>query len=125
MAHLAPFTPSTAKPFVSTFSRKTSNLASPRFLKVWASSSNQEETHIQRRSIALGLASVVLGLSIGGGNAKAAARRPPPPPPKEKKDPNMNGVIAKVLASKKRKEAMKESIAKLKENGKPVQGPSQ
>lgn len=77
------------------------------------------------RSVAFGLASVVLGLSIGGGNANGAARRPPPPPPQEKKDPNVSGVLAKVLASKKRKEAMKESIAKLKEKGKAIQEPSQ
>ncbi|XP_010468018.1 PREDICTED: uncharacterized protein LOC104748022 [Camelina sativa] len=52
--------------------------------------------------------------------AMAAARRPPPPPPKEKKDPTVSGVQAKVLASKKRKEEMKASIAKLREKGKPV-----
>uniref|UniRef100_M8B1I2 Uncharacterized protein n=1 Tax=Aegilops tauschii TaxID=37682 RepID=M8B1I2_AEGTA len=45
----------------------------------------------------------------------------PPPPPseeKEKKDPNLSGVQAKVLASRKRKEAMKEAVAKLREKGK-------
>lgn len=65
----------------------------------------------------------MLGSSIVGGddrNAYAAARRPPPPPPQEKKDPNVSGVQAKVLASKKRKEAMKQEIAKLRERGKPV-----
>lgn len=55
----------------------------------------------------------------------AAGRRPPPPPPKEKKDPSISGVTAKVLASKKRKEAMKESIAKLREKGKQIQDPTQ
>ncbi|KAF2531731.1 hypothetical protein F2Q70_00030979 [Brassica cretica] len=50
----------------------------------------------------------------------AAARRPPPPPAVEKKDPNVSGVQAKVLASKKRKEAMKASMAKLRERGKSV-----
>ncbi|KAG8375872.1 hypothetical protein BUALT_Bualt09G0004300 [Buddleja alternifolia] len=67
-------------------------------------------------NVTLGLVGgVVLGWSVDGG---AAARRPPPPLPQEKKDPNMSGVAAKVLASKKRKEAMKESIAKLREKGK-------
>ncbi|CAN8292030.1 unnamed protein product [Cochlearia groenlandica] len=52
--------------------------------------------------------------------AMAAARRPPPPPVKEKQDPNVSGVQAKVLASKKRKDAMKASMAKLREKGKSV-----
>ncbi|KAL3619886.1 hypothetical protein CASFOL_034798 [Castilleja foliolosa] len=118
MAHLAPVTPYTAKPVIS----KTS----PGLHKVCACTTGSDQLrHVQRRSIALGLAGVVVGLSVGGGNATAAARRPPPPPPAEKKDPNMNGVIAKVLASKKRKEAMKESIAKLRDNGKLIQEPSQ
>lgn len=73
------------------------------------------------RSIALGLAGVVWGLSTGDGNAWGAARRPPPPPPGEKKDPNVTGLAAKVLASKKRKEAMKESMAKLRDKGKAVE----
>lgn len=73
------------------------------------------------RDVALGLAGVVWGLSIGGGNAWGAARRPPPPPPEEKKDPNVTGLAAKVLASKKRKEAMKETIAKLRDKGKVIQ----
>ncbi|KAK4359612.1 hypothetical protein RND71_021841 [Anisodus tanguticus] len=46
-------------------------------------------------------------------------------PPTEKKDPNVSGVLAKVLASKRRKEAMKESMAKLREKGKPVNEPSE
>lgn len=72
----------------------------------------------------MGLASVALGLNTGGGNAWAAGRRPPPPPPKEKQDPNLTGLAAKVMASKKRKEAMKEITAKLREKGKPVEKPS-
>lgn len=68
----------------------------------------------------MGLASAVLGLTAGSRSASAAARRPPPPPPTEKKDPNVSGVIAKVLASKKRKEAMKEAIAKQREKGKAI-----
>ncbi|CAM0952446.1 unnamed protein product [Alopecurus aequalis] len=53
--------------------------------------------------------------------APAASKRRAPPPPaeeKEKKDPNMSGVQAKVMASRKRKEAMKEATAKLREKGK-------
>ncbi|KAJ0617285.1 hypothetical protein HanRHA438_Chr02g0097581 [Helianthus annuus] len=79
-----------------------------------------------RRDVLVG---TVFGLTInvvGDKNAEAAARRPPPPPPteKEKKDPNVSGALAKVLASKKRKEAMKESIAKLREKGKAINEPS-
>lgn len=71
----------------------------------------------------MSLAGAVLGLSVGDRrNANAAARRPPPPPPEEKKDPNVSGVQAKVLASKKRKEAMKQAMAKMREKGKPVDG---
>lgn len=78
------------------------------------------------RNVTLGLAGAALGLNIiGDRNANAAARRPPPPPPEEKKDPNVSGVQAKVLASKKRKEAMKQAVAKLREKGKPVNGPSE
>ncbi|KAK4727130.1 hypothetical protein AABB24_039936 [Solanum stoloniferum] len=76
--------------------------------------------NVSRRSLALSLAGVAVALNAGNNNANAAARRPPPPPPTEKKDPNVSGVLAKVLASKRRKEAMKESIAKLREKGKPV-----
>lgn len=73
----------------------------------------------------MGLAGAVLGLTINNKNANAASKRPPPPPPKEKKDPSISGVQAKVLASKKRKEAMKEATANLREKGKPVGGPSE
>lgn len=77
------------------------------------------------RNVSLGLAGLVLGSNFRGGTANAAARRPPPPPPEEKKDPNVSGVQAKVLASKKRKEAMKESVAKLREKGKAIKEPSE
>lgn len=70
----------------------------------------------------MGLAGAVLGFNVGDQSASAAARRPPPPSPEEKRDPNVSGVQAKVLASKRRKEAMKESMAKLRERGKPVDG---
>ncbi|TYK15742.1 Lipase maturation factor 2 [Cucumis melo var. makuwa] len=68
-------------------------------------------------------AGVMLGVNVVDRSAEAAARRPPPPPPKEKKDPNLSGVQAKVLASKKRKEALKEATAKLRAKGKPVDQP--
>lgn len=77
------------------------------------------------RAVTWGLAGAMLGLNVGDRSASAAARRPPPPAPGEKKDPNVSGVQAKVLASKKRKEAMKQSMAKLKERGKPVNGPTE
>ncbi|KAK6930450.1 hypothetical protein RJ641_004544 [Dillenia turbinata] len=64
--------------------------------------------------------SAVLGLRLGNQSASAAARRPPPPPPTEKNDPNLSGLQAKVLASKKRKEALKEEVAKLRERGRPI-----
>ncbi|KAF5820228.1 hypothetical protein HanXRQr2_Chr02g0086391 [Helianthus annuus] len=79
-----------------------------------------------RRDVLVGTAFGLTINVVGDKNAEAAARRPPPPPPteKEKKDPNVSGVLAKVLASKKRKEAMKESIAKLREKGKAINEPS-
>ncbi|KAL0539137.1 hypothetical protein IC582_023316 [Cucumis melo] len=78
---------------------------------------------ISRRNTALILTGVMLGVNVVDRSAEAAARRPPPPPPKEKKDPNLSGVQAKVLASKKRKEALKEATAKLRAKGKPVDQP--
>ncbi|KAF3451068.1 hypothetical protein FNV43_RR07157 [Rhamnella rubrinervis] len=75
----------------------------------------------RRRILSFGMAGAVLGFNFDGlRTANAAARRPPPSPAEEKKDPNVSGVQAKVLASKKRKEAMKESMAKLREKGKAV-----
>ena len=72
--------------------------------------------------MALSLAGAVLGLNVGDRRNANAARRPPPPPPGEKKDPNVSGVQAKILASKKRKEAMEQAMAKMRERGKPVDG---
>ncbi|KAL9237527.1 hypothetical protein vseg_012063 [Gypsophila vaccaria] len=73
----------------------------------------------RRNVIAMGISgAITLGLNMGDHkNAMAAARRPPPTAPSEKKDPNVNGVLAKVLASKKRKEAMKEAMAKQRVRG--------
>ncbi|KAI5386815.1 uncharacterized protein LOC127107094 [Lathyrus oleraceus] len=82
----------------------------------------REDYTLHRRRALMGLSgAVVLGLSWREEqSARAAARRPPPPPPKEKKDPNISAVQAKVLASKKRKEALKEEVARLREKGKAV-----
>ncbi|XP_021912054.1 uncharacterized protein LOC110825845 [Carica papaya] len=80
--------------------------------------SNHNKPIVPRRIISLALTAALVGLNLGGD--ANAARRPPPPPPEEKKDPNVSGVQAKVLASKKRKEAMKAFMAKLREKGKPV-----
>ncbi|PIA36149.1 hypothetical protein AQUCO_03400216v1 [Aquilegia coerulea] len=77
---------------------------------------------VDRRTLVGGLIGVAIGLNLNNenANANAAARRPPPPPPTEKKDPNMSALQAKVLASKKRKEAMKAEVERLREKGKPV-----
>ncbi|KAJ7980629.1 Zinc transporter like [Quillaja saponaria] len=80
---------------------------------------------ICRRTVTMGLTSAVLGLGFSQQSASAAARRPPPPPPVEKKDPNLSGIQVKVLASKKRKEAMKAEVAKLRERGKEIKEPSE
>lgn len=64
----------------------------------------------------------MLASSLGGQAANAAARKPPPPPT-EKKDPNVSGVQAKIIASKKRKEAMEQAMAKLRASGKPINPP--
>ncbi|CAI9108516.1 OLC1v1008116C1 [Oldenlandia corymbosa var. corymbosa] len=86
-----------------------------------------EAPHISianRRSVALGLVGIVVGVNLGDkSNANAAGKRPPPPPPKEKKDPNVTGLAAKLLASKKRKEAMMEEVARLREKGKTIVPP--
>ncbi|CAA3015288.1 Hypothetical predicted protein [Olea europaea subsp. europaea] len=120
--------PSTAKP-VPLISRKTTPLPFLGVLKVWAYSRGfdevPEEKQVRRRGVLLGLTGVALVMNGGARDARGAAKRPPPPPPQEKKDPNVSGLTAKVLASKRRKEAMKESIAKLKESGKPIKEPSQ
>ncbi|XP_031474864.1 uncharacterized protein LOC116247055 [Nymphaea colorata] len=72
-----------------------------------------------RRVLTWGAIGTLLSLSVTE-NASAAKRRPPAQEETPKNDPNVSGVQAKVLASKKRKEAMKEAMAKLRERGKPV-----
>ncbi|XP_068332288.1 uncharacterized protein [Pyrus communis] len=116
--------------------KKTTRFRSVGFQNVRASDQVSDDSNaannntVHRRNVGLALAGAVLSFTVGDPNssANAAARRPPPPPAedekeKEKKDPNVSGVIAKVLASKKRKEAMKQSVAKLREKGKPIQAP--
>ncbi|XP_047148056.1 uncharacterized protein LOC124820420 [Vigna umbellata] len=78
--------------------------------------------HSLHRRTLMGLSgAVVVGLGLlDEQRASGAARRPPPPPPTEKKDPGVSGVMAKILASKRRKEAMKEEVDKLRARGKPV-----
>jgi hypothetical protein len=73
------------------------------------------------RTILYGLSTIAIGSLVSPHNASAAKRRSPPPSPEEKKDPNLSGLQAKLIASKKRKEAMKETVAKLRENGKAAQ----
>jgi hypothetical protein len=74
------------------------------------------------------IAAAGAGTLLGHVDAAPAAskrRAPPPAEEKEKKDPNMSGVQAKVMASRKRKEAMKEATAKLREKGKkPADAPA-
>ncbi|XP_019160353.1 PREDICTED: uncharacterized protein LOC109156914 [Ipomoea nil] len=124
MAHsLAPRLPAAS---ISTSPKKNAHLPSCLYFhKVLSCQQTSSEKGlgqklVTRRSLALSLGGAVLGLKVGERGANAAARRPPPPPVEEKKDPNVSGVMAKVLASKRRKEAMKESMAKLRERGKPV-----
>ncbi|CAL9115901.1 unnamed protein product [Musa acuminata var. zebrina] len=80
----------------------------------------------RRRQLIYGLVAVGVAYSVAPQGAHAVKRRPSPPPPapEEKADPNVSGVLAKVLASKKRKEAMKEAVAKLREQGKSINEPS-
>ncbi|CAK7322471.1 unnamed protein product [Dovyalis caffra] len=124
MAHSLTITPATTTRPISAKSKKTSSVQSLRFQRVRASHGDSkpfsDNKLFHRRTMALGLAAALMGLNIGGWNANAAARRPPPPPPEERKDPSISGLQAKILASKKRKEAMKEEVAKLREKGKAI-----
>uniref|UniRef100_J3MZ87 Uncharacterized protein n=2 Tax=Oryza brachyantha TaxID=4533 RepID=J3MZ87_ORYBR len=75
--------------------------------------------------IAAGAGSLLLlgGDGDGGIASAASKRRAPAPAPaaaEERRDPSVSGVQAKVMASKKRKVAMKEFVAKMREKGKPV-----
>ncbi|XP_026439270.1 uncharacterized protein LOC113337950 [Papaver somniferum] len=86
---------------------------------------SETQSAIGRRILVGGFTGAILSLNVGNQTANAAQRRPPPKPPAEKKDPNVSGVTAKVLASMKRKEAMKEAVAKLRERGKKIEGVSE
>ncbi|XP_026383206.1 uncharacterized protein LOC113278618 [Papaver somniferum] len=86
---------------------------------------SETQSAIGRRILVGGFTGAILSLNVGNQSANAAQRRPPPKPPAEKKDPNVSGVTAKVLASMKRKEAMKEAVAKLRERGKKIEGASE
>uniref|UniRef100_A0A6N2M2K0 Uncharacterized protein n=1 Tax=Salix viminalis TaxID=40686 RepID=A0A6N2M2K0_SALVM len=118
MAHSLTITPATTARPVAVKSKKTSRVPSLGFQRARAchgdSVSFSDNKLVHRRTIALGLAGALMGVNTGGWNANAAAKRPPPPPPREKKDPSISGLQAKVLASKKRKEAMKEEVARLR-----------
>ncbi|KAI3877253.1 hypothetical protein MKX03_016057 [Papaver bracteatum] len=86
---------------------------------------SETQSAMGRRILVGGFTGSILSLNVGNQTANAAQRRPPPKPPVEKKDPNVSGVTAKVLASQKRKEAMKEAVAKLRERGKKIEGASE
>nr|CAD1838927.1 unnamed protein product [Ananas comosus var. bracteatus] len=120
-------TPSLVPPTTSCtsppLSRTQNNSCSFSFHRVEAHSDKLAIQFNHRRIFMYGLIAAGFGSMSTPESASAAKRRPPPPPTpqEEKRDPNVSGVQAKVLASKKRKEAMKETIAKLREKGKPVQ----
>ncbi|CAM8956719.1 unnamed protein product [Rhodiola kirilowii] len=136
MAHLltptAPATPAT--PISALLSAK--KMCNPiRPLQLTVPVSDKNDAGIDRRSyiivdvtcrstvifgLVAGAVLAGLSLSVGDESANAAGRRPPPKPPAEKKDPNISGLAAKILASKKRKEEMKEAVAKQRQRGKPV-----
>ncbi|KAJ1382458.1 hypothetical protein SESBI_44235 [Sesbania bispinosa] len=139
MAHLLPPPPTTGATTLSTRLQKSSSLYSwkngcSKITRVCCVGhqhrhqvSDQDQVpplrddHSLRRRALVGLSgAVVLGLGWGDEQSASGAGRPPPPPPREKKDPNVSGVQAKVLASKKRKEAMKEAMSKLREKGKAI-----
>ncbi|KAJ4839194.1 hypothetical protein Tsubulata_023143 [Turnera subulata] len=117
-------TPPTATPISTTSRTARRHAPSMAFQRVSACHGDPKPVSdnklIHRRTVSLGLAAAVVGLNIGGRDANAARRPPPPPATEERKDPSVSGVQAKVLASKKRKEAMKQSVAKLREKGKPA-----
>ncbi|KAL4290019.1 hypothetical protein GQ457_14G001530 [Hibiscus cannabinus] len=118
MAHLLTPVPATAISPVAI----SNKLLSPTPLTFHPPHHALDDGLVHRRAVTLGLAGALLGFNVGDQRQANAARRPPPPPPLEKKDPSVSGVQAKVLASKKRKEAMKQAVAKMRENGKSVEG---
>ncbi|KAJ8493502.1 hypothetical protein OPV22_015223 [Ensete ventricosum] len=121
MAHSLPLLPRPTSPPSSPATQRVprrQHLAEPQF-------GDAAVRFHRRRQLIYGLVAVGVACSVAPQGAHAVKRRPsPPPPPEEKVDPNVSGVVAKVLASKKRKEAMKEAVAKLREQGKSIDGPS-
>ncbi|XP_022722981.1 uncharacterized protein LOC111280086 [Durio zibethinus] len=128
MAHSLTPVPGSATTHIAKSKKIRSHIPTLGLHSVWASCQkpNQvlDDKLVHRRTVTLSLAGAVLGLNVGDPRNAHAARKPPPPPPAEKKDPNVSGVQAKVLASKKRKEAMKQEISKMREKGKPIDGQS-
>ncbi|XP_010258445.1 PREDICTED: uncharacterized protein LOC104598219 [Nelumbo nucifera] len=122
MAHSITPVPAAAIP-ISTSAKNKTPLPFLGFQRNWSahqgSTQDVQDRTIDRRVFLWGITGTVLSLNAGVQSA-SAAKRPPPPPPQEKKDPNVSGVQAKVLASIKRKEAMKEAMAKLRGKGKSI-----
>lgn len=79
---------------------------------------NQESTsNVDRRFFAI-TGAVLVSSVLYTKEAHAVKRKAPPPEePKEKNDPNMSALRAKVIASNRRKEAMKASLEKMRGNG--------
>ncbi|XP_058101906.1 uncharacterized protein LOC131246064 [Magnolia sinica] len=132
MAHfLAPSSASLAP--VSARSEKHASWQIPGFEGQWSSHRGSDQARdnksavrlIDRRALVSGLTGGIVGSLVVGKSACAAARRPPTPPPMEKKDLNVSGVQAKILASKRRKEAMEQTMEKLRAKGKPISPPAQ
>lgn len=79
---------------------------------------NQESTsNVDRRFFAI-TGAVLVSSVLYTKEAHAGKRKTPPPEePKQKNDPNISALQAKVLASNRRKEAMKASLEKMRGNG--------
>ncbi|XP_057843537.1 uncharacterized protein LOC131052909 isoform X2 [Cryptomeria japonica] len=80
---------------------------------------NQESTTmLDRRSFGIATGAIATTSVLNTKEALAGKRKPAVEEEnKPKDDPNMSGLQKKVIASIRRKEAMKESLAKLKERG--------
>ncbi|KAJ1692312.1 hypothetical protein LUZ63_009010 [Rhynchospora breviuscula] len=99
----------------------TTSTPPKRIPHLFPSDDGQRQHVYTKREIMYGLSTMAIGSLVAPDSAKAAKRRPAPPSTEEKKDPNLSALQAKLLASKKRKEAMKDTVAKLRENGKTIQ----
>ncbi|CAL1365766.1 unnamed protein product [Linum trigynum] len=119
MAAAAPNSSATASSISNGANHNAAAAATPPLPSQVVVPQSSRHSSITRRSMGLSLMGGLVGLKfVLPEGADAAARRPPPSPPAEKKDPNISGVQAKILASKKRKEAMKDLVSKLREQGK-------